>query len=110
MSEEQIQKAESAVKTATNISADKKNELLGLLSKLESTLGNASQTHREDAQSIARLAEASAQAATRAHRKPELLRAALHRLKQSVEKFEASHPDLVIAANEFATALGDMGI
>jgi prefoldin subunit 5 len=110
MSDENLHKAESAVKKAGNISADKKVELLGLLSRLKSAIGDASQTHAEDAQRIARLAEASAREATLPEKRPNQLEKALHGLKRSVDKFEGSHPDLVIAANEFATVLADMGI
>jgi hypothetical protein len=56
------------------------------------------------------LAEASAREATLPEKRPNQLEKALHGLKQSVDKFEGSHPDLVIAANEFATVLADMGI
>ncbi|MEY2530214.1 MAG: hypothetical protein QOI96_299 [Verrucomicrobiota bacterium] len=110
MIEERIQRTESAVKTAGNISADKRAELLGTLTKLKSALGTFSQTHHEDAQSIARFAEASAHEATREKKKPKLLTAALHGLKQSVEEFEASHPELVELVNEFATVLANMGL
>lgn len=110
MSEEQIRKAESALESATGISSDKKSELLTLLSNLKSALGSASQTHYEAAQGVARLAGASAREATRPDKKPELLGAALDRLKQSVKKFEATHPDLVITVNGFATALAEMGL
>ena|SRR5437868_4217253 len=108
MSEEHLHRAESAVKTAGNISAEKKAELLGLLSRLKSAIGDASQTHAEDAQRVARLAEASAHEATL--RRPNHLEKALHGLKQSVDKLEGSHPNLVMAVNEFATVLADMGI
>ena len=108
MSDEHLHRAESAVKRAENISADKKVELLGLLSRLKSAIGLVSKTHAEDAQSVARLAEVSAREATR--KRPKQLEKALHELKQSVEKFEASHPDLVITVNEFATLLAEMGI
>ena len=108
MSDEDLHRAESAIKKADYISADKKAELLGLLSRLKSAIGDASQTHTEDAQSIARLTAASAREA--ALKRPNQLEKALHGLKQSVDKFEGSHPDLVIAVNEFATVLADMGI
>src|SRR6266403_2223514 len=108
MSDEHLHRAESAVKTAGNISADKKVKLLGLLSRLKSAICDVSQTHAEDAQSVARLAEASAREAT--HKRPNQLEKTLRELKQSVDKFEASHPNLVIAVNEFATILAEMGI
>ena len=110
MIEERFQKTESAVKGAENISADKKAELLGRISKLKSAVGKVSETHQEDAQSIARFAEASAREATRKKKKPALLKTALHGLKQSVEEFEASHPELVAAVNQFATYLAEIGI
>jgi hypothetical protein len=86
MIEERIQRTESAVKTAENISADEKAELLGLLAKLKSALEKVSQTHHEDAQSIARFAEASTHEAMRKKKKTKLLKEALHGLKQSVEE------------------------
>jgi prefoldin subunit 5 len=110
MIEERIQRTESAIKTAENISADEKAKLLDLLAKLKSALGKVSQTHHEDAQSITRFAEASAHEATRTKKKPKLLNAALHGLKQSVEEFEASHPELVTTVNQFATLLAEMGL
>ncbi len=108
MSDEHLHRAESAVKRAENISADKKVELLGLLSRLKTAIGDVSQMHAQDAQSVARLAQASAREATL--KKPNQLEKALHELKQSVEKFEASHPNLVITVNDFATFLAEMGI
>jgi Domain of unknown function (DUF4404) len=110
MIEERIQRTESAIKTAENISADEKAELLGLLAKLKSALGKVSQTHHEDAQSIARFAEASTHEAMRKKKKTKLLKAALLGLKQSVEEFEASHPELVATVNQFATLLADIGL
>ena len=110
MIEEHIQKTESAVKTAENISADKKAELLGLVAKLRSALEDVSETHHEDAQSIARFAEAAAHEAIRTKKKPKLLKTASHGLKQSVEEFEASHPELVARVNEFATLLANLGL
>jgi prefoldin subunit 5 len=108
MLEERIQKTESAVNTAENISADQKSELLGLLAKLKSALGKVE--HREDAESIARFAEASVHEATRKKKKRNVLEAALHGLKQSVEEFEASHPELAALVSEISTVLANMGL
>ena len=71
MTDEHIEKTKSAIESAENIPADKKAELLGLLSKLKPTIAKVSETHREDAQRIARLLEASAQETIRAQEKPE---------------------------------------
>lgn len=108
MLEERIQKMESAVKTAENISADQKAELLSLLAKLKAALGKVE--HREDAESIARFAEASVHEATRKKKKRNVLEAALHGLKQSVEEFEASHPELVALVSKISTVLANMGL
>jgi len=59
MTDEHIEKTKSAVESAGNVPADKKAELLDLLSKLKPAIAKVSQTHHEDAQSIARLMEAS---------------------------------------------------
>jgi hypothetical protein len=108
MLEERIQKTESVVKTAENISADQKAELLSLLARLKSALGKVE--YREDAESIARFAEASVHEATRKKKKANVLEAALHGLKQSVEEFEASHPELVALVTEITTVLANMGL
>ena len=108
MLEERIQKLESAVKTTGNISADQKAELLGLLARLKSALGRVE--HREGAESIARFAEASVHEATREEKKPNLLDAALHGFRKSVEEFEASHPDLAALVSEFTTVLANIGL
>ena len=62
MTDEHIEKTKSAIESAGNIPADKKAELLDLLSKLKPAIAKVSQTHHDDAQSIARLVEASARA------------------------------------------------
>jgi prefoldin subunit 5 len=110
MIEERIRKSESAVKASQNIPAQKKDELLSLLAKLRSAVAKVSQTHPEDAQSVATHIEASTDQATRGKNDPEQLKTALRKLKESVEKFESSHPELVIYVNEFATALSAMGL
>jgi prefoldin subunit 5 len=110
MTEQHIEKTKSAIESAENIPADKKAELLGLLSKLKPAIAKVSQTHREDAQSIARLVEASARETIRAQKKPERSKGPLHELKKSVEKLEASHPELVAFVTEYSAFLSAVGI
>src|SRR5438874_5646690 len=110
MTDEHIEKTKSAIESAGNIPADKKAELLGLLSNLKPAIAKVSQTHREDAQSIARLVEASAQETIRARKKPEPAKGHLHELKQSVRNFEALHPDLVAFVTEYTGFLSALGI
>ena len=110
MIDEHIEKTKSAIESAGNIPAHKKAELLGLLSKLKPTIAKVSETHNDDARSIARLVEASAQETIRAQKKPELTKRLLHELKQSAENFEASHPELVAFVTKYSALLSAMGI
>ena len=61
MTDEHIEKTKSAIESAENIPADRKTELLDLLSKLKPAIAEVSETHYEDARTIAHLVEASAQ-------------------------------------------------
>ena len=110
MGEERIDKYKSAVEAADHIPDEKKKELLGALSRIRPAIAQASQTHAEHAQSVAELVEASAHEATRKERRPEHLNKLLRELKQSLDKFEASHPDLVAAVTEYSTVLSALGI
>lgn len=112
MSDERIEKTKSAVDAADHIPADKKAALSAGLSKLKPAIAKVSQTHHEDAATIARLVEASTHEATRRNKRkrPELLKTLLHALKQSVEEFEASHPELAAFVAEYSALLAEMGI
>jgi len=109
MTDEHIEKTKSAIESAENIPADRKAELLDLLSKLKPAIAKVSETHHEDAQSIARLVEASAHETIRAEKKPERTNRVLHELKQSAENFEASHPELVAFTTRYSALLSALG-
>jgi ABC-type transporter Mla subunit MlaD len=108
--DEQIEKIRSAVESADHIPAEKKAELLDLLSKINPVIAKASQTNAEHAQSIAKLVKASATAAARKDESPERLNKLLQELKRSAENFEASHPDLVAFVTEYTALLSALGI
>jgi prefoldin subunit 5 len=108
MKDDQIEKIKAAVESADHISANKKAELLRLLSKLKPAIAKASQTHGDHAEKIGRLVEASAHEAAR--KKPESSKKFLGELEQAVEKFEGSHPELVAAVTEYTTFLSAVGI
>jgi ABC-type transporter Mla subunit MlaD len=110
MTDEHIEKTKSAIESAENIPADRKAELLDLLSKLKPAIANVSETHHEDARSIARLVEASAHETIRAQQKPEENKRLLHELKESVQNFEATHPQLAAFVNQYSTLLSALGI
>src|SRR5207237_4870219 len=109
MTDEHIEKTKSAIESADNIPADRKAELLDLLSKLKPAIAKVSETHHEDARSIARLVEASAQETIRAEKKPEHANRLLYELKQSVQNFEATHPQLSAFVNQYSTLLSALG-
>jgi hypothetical protein len=109
MTDEHIEKTKSAIESAENIPADRKAELLDLLSKLKPVIAEVSKTHHEDAKSIARLVQASAHETIRAEKKPEHTSRLLHELKQSAENFEASHPQLVAFTTRYSALLSALG-
>jgi hypothetical protein len=110
MTDEHIEKTKSAIESAGNIPADRKAELLDLLSKLKPAIAKVSETHHEDARSIARLVEASAHETIHAQNKPEPSNSVLDELKQSAQRFEASHPHLAAFVNQYSTLLSALGI
>ncbi|HZR05034.1 MAG TPA: DUF4404 family protein [Candidatus Udaeobacter sp.] len=110
MTDEHIEKTRAAIESAENIPADRKAELLDLLSKLKPAIAKVSETHHEHAQSIARLVEASAKETIRAEKKPEQHNKLLHELKQSAQNFEATHPHLAAFVTQYSTVLSALGI
>jgi ABC-type transporter Mla subunit MlaD len=110
MTDEHIEKTKSAIESAESIPADRKAELLDLLSKLKPAIAKVSETHHEDAKTIARLVEATAHETIRAEKKREHTNRLLHELKRSVENFEASHPQLVAFTTRYSALLSALGI
>lgn len=110
MTDERIQKIQSAVESADHISPQKKAELLEVLSKLKPAIVEVAQTNEEEAERISRFVEASAHEVAVKKEQPEALEKVLHKLKQSVEKFEASHPDLTTFVTEYSAVLSGLGI
>jgi ABC-type transporter Mla subunit MlaD len=110
MTDERIQKIKSAVEAADHISPEKKAELLDVISKLKPAIAEVAQTNEEEAERISQFVEASAHEVAGKKERSESLERALHKLKQSVEKFEASHPQLTAFVTEYSAVLSGMGI
>jgi Domain of unknown function (DUF4404) len=110
MTDEHIEKTKSAIESAENIPADRKAELLDLLSKLKPAIAKVSETHHEDARSIARLVEASAQETIRSEKEPKQHKRLLHELRESVQNFEATHPQFAAFVNQYSTVLSALGV
>ncbi len=110
MIEDTIGKIEDRIRGAETIRDERRQELLQLLGTLKSEVAKLSETHGEQAQSIAGFTEVSTHEATRAERNPELLRLSLQGLGSSVSEFEESHPRLVQIVNAISNTLSNLGI
>ena len=110
MSDERIQKIKSAIDAADHISPEKKAQLLDVLTKLKPAIAKVAQTSEEEAESISRFVEASAHEVASMKGRPENVERVLHKLNQSVEKFEASHPQLTAFVTEYSAVLSGLGI
>jgi hypothetical protein len=110
MIQETIQKIEAQLTSNAQLPPEKRAELLALLATLKEEVGALSQTHAEDARSIAGFAAVSAHEATRSEVKPDLLEHSLGGLARSVQGLEATHPRLVQVVNSICTTLSNLGI
>ena len=110
MTDERIQKIRLAVESADHISPEKKSELLEVLAKLKPAIATVAETHEEDAERIGQFVEASAHELATKKEQPETVERVLQKLRQSVEKFEASHPQLTTFVTEYSAALSNLGI
>ena len=109
MTEERIQKIKSAVESADHISPEKKAELLAVLAKLKPAIAEVAQTHEAEAERISQFVEASAHEVSIKKEQPESVEIVLNILKQSVERFEASHPQLTSFVTEYSATLSNLG-
>lgn len=110
MIKDTLAKIEARLQNADAITPDKRRELQELLAKLKSEVAGLSETHSEQAESIAGFTEISAHEATREKQNPKLLELSLDGLTSSVEEFEKSHPQLVQVVNAISNALSNLGI
>ena len=94
----------------SGVKDDSKAELLMLLGTLKSEVAELSQTHSEEAQSIAGFTQISAHEATRDEPNPALVKHSLDGLAASVDGFEKTHPSLVAIVNRICTTLSNLGI
>jgi len=108
MTDERIEKIRSAIEAADHIPAEKKAELLGWIANFDPLIVKFAETHDEHAQHITGLVEESAHAASR--RNPDRLKKVLRELKESIERFEASHPGLASFVTQYSGFLSALGI
>lgn len=110
MIQETIGKIEERIKASGSIREENKAELLNLLATLKSEVEDLSETHGEDAQSIAGFTDISTHEAIRESKSPQLLEISLKGLSSSASGFESSHPGLVQVVNSICVALANIGV
>lgn len=110
MIEDRIFRIEARIHKARSISPEAKGELLSLLAALKEDLKALPPTSREDAESIAHFAEASAYEATREDKKPQLAKVALSGLQEAAAEFKIAHPKTAGTINRIAMILSNMGM
>lgn len=110
MLQDTISKIEDRIQNSSATKEENRAELLKLLGELKSEIAKLSQTHEEQAQSIAGFTEISAHEATRETKNPELVKLSVEGLASSVDEFEGTHPKLVALVNRICTTLSNMGI
>jgi ABC-type transporter Mla subunit MlaD len=108
MADKRIEKIKAAVEAADHIPAEKKAKLAGLIATLDPAIAKFAETNQQHAQHITGLVEQSAHAASRKNR--EHLNKILQQLKESVQRLEASHPDLAFFVTEYSAFLSALGI
>jgi hypothetical protein len=110
MLQETISKIEGRIQNSGALGDEHRAELLKLVGQLKTEITTLSQTHQEQAESIASFAEVSAREATRESKNPQVLRHSIGGLQSSVGEFETSHPGLAAVVNRIASLLANMGI
>lgn len=105
-----IEKIEARLRDNTSLKEESRRELLALLARLRSEVGDLARTNEDQARSITGFAAISTHEATREERNPQLAEISRRGLKSSVEGFEESHPQLVQAVNAISNALANLGI
>jgi hypothetical protein len=110
MMHDTISKIEDRLQHSGALPDNARAELLSLLAQLKVEVSRLSQTHEEQAQSIAAFTEVSTFEATRATKNPKSLEHSIGGLESSVSGFEASHPQLAGVVSRLANLLSNMGI
>jgi hypothetical protein len=109
MVQDTIQKIEETIKNSKNINKEKKEDILNLIDSLKVEIVELSKTNHEDATSVANFTKVSTHEATKTKKDENLLDLSLRGLSHSVEKFEASHPQLVSIVNSICASLSNSG-
>jgi hypothetical protein len=105
-----LKKIETRINSTDSITPKEKQELLNLLSTLDTEVASLAQTHPEEAESITGFTQISAHEATREQKNPQLISLSIDGLTSSIKGFESSHENLVRIVNSLALMLSNIGI
>ena len=110
MSDETLTHLETNIRQSDAINAEKKAQLLHLLTTLKSEIAALEHTHAEHAESVVGFTTRSTLEAIRQTRDPQLVAFATQGLSASVAELEVSHPQLVQIVNAISVLLSNIGI
>jgi len=105
-----ISQIEERLRHSGSLPEKTRTELLSLLGQLKAEVSSLSQTHKEQAQSIASFTDVSTFEALRAKKNPESLAHSIGGLESSVSELQASHPKLAGVVNRLSNMLSNMEI
>ena len=110
MIDQTIQEIEARIHAAKHLSFLQKKELQILVGNLKEEVTHLSQTHFDEADSIASFAWLTAGEGLKDQANPKLMKIALDGIRASVEKFEKTHPGLTMTVNAISTYFSNLGI
>jgi len=112
MLEDTLKHIDDAIRKIKSFKAKAKDkaELVSLLDSLKDEVARLSETHGEQARSIAGFADVAAHEATRRERSEDLLDHSLEGLSLSAKEIETSHPEIVEIIDQVSTMLSRIGI
>ena len=105
-----LQKIRDKIENANNLETKSKEQLLELLTSLETEITEFAKQNREGAESIALFSQSSAHEITKEKPDQALQKLSLEGLSRSVKEFEVTHPKLTDAVNQFCQMLANLGI
>lgn len=110
MIDKTVGKIEETVVGAKDLSEEKRDQLLRLISDLKNEITKLSETDKDSALDIAHKTNTSTRHATQNESDDHQFATSIDDLRAAVDTFEVSHPGLVSTVNAFCNALADIGI
>jgi hypothetical protein len=110
MLDKTLTQLETNIRQSDALQAEKKAELLRLLTTLKADIAALEQTHAEHAASVVESMAQLTLEAIRQTRDPQLVDSATQSLSTAVTELEVSHPQLVQTVNAISVLLSSIGI